>query len=126
MAKSIFLGILGVIGGYLLFASSTFILFSIPGIDPYHLPNPMLLVISAIYGMVFAAVAGYVTVLIAKKVLPAYALAAVMFIVAFLSLVSIWDQGTIWSEITVIIFMVPSSILGGTIKSKNINTHNKE
>jgi hypothetical protein len=125
MVKSILLSILGVIAGYALFAASTFILFSIPGIDPYQMPNPFLLIVSAVYGMVFAAVAGYVAVLIAKNILSAYVLAAVMFIMAFLSLVSVWNQGTIWSEITVIIFMVPASVMGGIIKSKN-NNINKE
>lgn len=117
--KNVLLGMLGVITGYALFAASTFILFSLPGIDPYKMPNPILLIISAVYGMVFAAVAGYVAVLIAKQVLSAYILAAIMFIIAFLSLVSMWGHGTIWSEIAVIIFMVPSSVLGGIIKSKN-------
>lgn len=125
MFKSILLGLLGVITGYALFAVSTFILFSIPGINPNQTPNPILLLVSAVYGMVFAALAGYVAVLIAKKVLYAYILAALMFAVAALSLISMWDGGTIWSEITVIVFMVPSSVMGGIIKYKNNNT-NKE
>jgi hypothetical protein len=119
MIKNILMGILGILVGYALFAASTFILFSIPGVDPNKMPNPMLLIVSAVYGMVFAAVAGYVAVIIAKKVLYVYILAAIMLIVASLSLASMWDKGTIWSEITVIIFMVPSCILGVIIKSKN-------
>jgi hypothetical protein len=125
MIKNILFGILGILVGYTLFAASTFILFSIPGVDPNKMPNPMLLIVCAVYGMVFAAVAGYVAVLIAKKVLYVYILAAIMFMVTFLSLVGMWSKGTIWSEITVILFMVPSCILGGIIKSKN-NNQNKE
>lgn len=114
---------LAILVGYCVFAVSAVVLFQLAHVDPHEQPGIGFMIWSTVYGIVFAAAAGYTAARIARsKELINGAFVAV--IVAFLAFVSILAQPGIpshWSQIAAIVFMAPAAVLGGWLRA-----HQKE
>ena len=110
--------IASVIAGYFIFAVSAGLLFQLSGVDPHTKPGTPFMVISIIYGCVFAASGGYVTSLIARQyeIKHSIALAILMAAIATIGLFSV--QGAHWTEIATIFVMAPCAIIGGFLRKK--------
>ena len=74
--------------GYLIFGLSAGLLFGLSGRDPHAVPSLLFAIGSIVYGVVFAALAGFAAASLARKkqVLHAGILASIIAAIALLSL----------------------------------------
>jgi len=110
----------GVIVGYAFFAISAFLLFRLTGRDP-HAPQDTLFVTEAVlFGMVMAALGGWIAGWIAgrRPVLHAGFVAFLVALGAVGSLISSPGEHANWSQVAALVLMAPSALVGGLIKAK--------
>lgn len=112
---SILRSIAAVVGGYLIFAIPAFALFQLTGREPHAAQPLWFMVVSTLYGMLFAALGGFVAARIApmRPSLHATIVAGVLALGAIVSLVT--STGASWSQWTALIFMAPSTFLGSRV-----------
>jgi len=106
-----------VLAGYLVFGVAAAALFAVTGRDP-HVAAPMgFMIARTLYGMVFAALGGYVAARRAARRPGAHAVAvaAVMAFGAFVSLFTRPGGEALWSELAALVLMVPSAAAGGLL-----------
>ena len=112
--------VIAIIAGYLVFAVSAVLLFSISGRDPHDAVPAWFLVTTILYGCAFAALGGYLAALIARR--KAFRHAAILTIVigalALVSLLSRPGKGAIWSQLSAILLMAPSAMAGGYVRNQ--------
>jgi RsiW-degrading membrane proteinase PrsW (M82 family) len=109
-----------VIVGYLVFAVAAVALFAITGRDAHAEAPVWFMVGSTLYGMLFAAVGGYIAALLAGRSPVAHAF-AITVIIALGTLASIFTRpagGTIWSQLAALFLMAPSATVGGWVASR--------
>jgi ABC-type Fe3+-siderophore transport system permease subunit len=113
--------ILSVFVGYLIFAVSSVLLFTLTGQKPHAEASIIFKIITIAYGAVFSIIAGFVLQLIAKqKTLTLnYILGAVIFLVATISLGT--AHGTHWTQLFAMFIFAPVSVLGGYFKFRVSN-----
>jgi hypothetical protein len=102
-----------VIAGYLVFAVSAVLLYSLSGMNP-HAPQSMpFMIVAVLYGMVFAAIGGMVTVSVARlrPLFHAALLSALIALGAALSLITSPAIDARWSQWTAIVLMAPCAFL---------------
>lgn len=111
--------VVAVIAGYLVFAVSAVLLFQVSGIDPHARPELFLGVLSVVYGMAFAALAGFAAAALAKRheILHASLVAGVMAVLAIVSLLTQIGEASAWSELATVFAMAPAAVLGGYVRS---------
>jgi drug/metabolite transporter (DMT)-like permease len=109
--------LLAVITGYLAFAISAALFFQFTGHDPYATPSLLFGIASVIYGMVCAAMAGFMAVRLAQRAnLVAAVLVGVMIAaVAVVSIILERRHGQIWSQLSALLLMAPSAYAGGLL-----------
>lgn len=110
-----------VVGGYLIFALSAVALFQVSGRDP-HAPQPLWFVVASVtYGMVFAALGGFVAARAAptRSLLHAGSVAVVLALGASASLVASPGAGATWSQWAALTLMAPSAYLGGYLATRS-------
>jgi hypothetical protein len=112
--------ILGIIVGYFIFVVSAVLLFAGSGINPHAEAPLWFMVLASLYGTLFSALGGYAAALIAgrKALLHSGILTLVIISGAVVSLASSYGKEAVWSQLTAIVLMAPSALLGGYIRSK--------
>jgi hypothetical protein len=115
-------GILAIIVGYLIFAGSAVALFALSRHDPHTSAPPKFLVLSILYGMFFALLAGYLTALIGNVNDLRYVLllAAIIAVGALVSLLARPGAGAIWSQVSALLFMAPAALVGGHLRLQQL------
>ena len=110
--------ILSVIAGYLVFAVSSALLFILSGKPPHEAAPLRFKLITLIYGLFFAVLAGLVVQLIARQqnLFLNYILALVIFLLAMISLLT--SGGNHWTQLMAMFIFAPVSIAGGYFKIK--------
>ncbi len=112
--------ILAVIIGYLVFAVSAVLLFSLSGRDSHDVVPMWFLLISIVYGAFFAALGGYLAATIARR--NKFRYAAILSIVigtgALISLLSRPGKGAIWSQLSALLVMAPAAMIGGYLRDR--------
>lgn len=109
-----------VIAGYAVFAVSAVAFFAGTGRDP-HAAAPMTVVIgSTVYGMLFAALGGWLAARFAGSRPMAHAIAVAMVIAlgACVSIVASGATDTVWSQLSALLLMSPSAAIGGWLHSR--------
>jgi len=110
-----------VVVGYLVFAVSAALLFLVSGRDPHQQQDISFVVLSVVYGMVFAGAGGYVAGTIAgrKPRLHGAAVGLVVALGATASLLAQPGAGSRWSQTTALVLMAPAALVGGIVRSKH-------
>lgn len=110
---------LAVLIGYLVFGVSSVLLFWLSGVDPRQQPEIGFRIGSTIYGVFFAFLAGYVAARMAgkKEIKHATAVACILAVIATASLIAQPGHRSLWSQIAVLGFMVPATVLGGVVRA---------
>ena len=102
----------GIILGYLVFGGSAFALFRITGHDPHAPASISFEIVSIVYGILFALLAGYVASFIGgRRDMLAAQIVAVL--VALGAIVSMTLTGIAWSQVAALLFMTPAVLAGG-------------
>ena len=112
--------ILAVVIGYLIFAVSAVLLFSLSGQDSHDVVPMWFLLISIAYGASFAALGGYLAATIARhnKFRHAAILSIVIGTGALISLLSRPGKGAIWSQLSALLVMAPAAMIGGYLRNR--------
>ncbi len=98
--------------GYMIFAVSAGLLFKLSGHNPHATASLMFMIISTVYGMVFAALGGFVATKLSGS---AQAVGALIALGAAASLVMSPSTDAKWSQLSAILFMAPSAVFGGAL-----------
>lgn len=108
-----------VIAGYVFFAVSVVALFVVAGRDAHAAAPATFMIFSTAYGIVAAAVAGYLAGLIAgrREVLHATIVTVTIAVGAVSSMFTRPEGGTLWAQIAAL-FMAPAAILGGRMRGR--------
>jgi hypothetical protein len=110
-----------VAAGYLVFAGSAALLFQLSGQEPHAPASAAFKIASAVWGSVFALVAGFVTGHIAGR-RPATHAAIVALLIAVGALVSLVlspGEGARWSQLSALLLMAPCAWLGGALARRD-------
>lgn len=113
--------ILSVFAGYLIFAVSSVMLFTLTGQKPHAEASIAFKIVTIVYGAVFSIIAGFILQLIARQqtLTLNYILAAVIFGFATISLAT--ATGTHWTQLFAMFIFAPVSVLGGYLKVRVSN-----
>jgi len=109
-----------VLAGYLIFAVPAALLFVLSGRDPHAVPTLSFAVGSVVYGMAFAFSGGWSAGTIAHRNELGHAIgvASVILSLAVLSTLLQRGHGSVWTQLSTVIFMVPSAVLGGFVRKR--------
>jgi predicted membrane-bound spermidine synthase len=109
--------VLGVIIGYVIFAVSAVALFQLSHRAPHASATLGFVALGTIYGIVFAAIGGWVAHGLARRTDLAAPIwvAALIALNAAVSLVATWHQAAHWSQWSALILMAPAAIVGGIV-----------
>jgi hypothetical protein len=112
--------IIAVIVGYAIFVVSAVLLFQLSGIDPHADPSIGFIILTIIYGMLFAFVGGLLAQLISRsgKLTINYILATIIAGFATFSLFKTTENH--YSQLAAIFLFAPASILAGLTYLKKI------
>ena len=115
-------GILAIIVGYVVFAGSAVALFAFSRQDPHSRAPLKFLLLSILYGVLFALLSGYVTALLAKVHDLRYVLllSAIIAAGALFSLLARPGAGAIWSEVSALLLMAPAALVGGHLRLQQL------
>ena len=110
--------LLSVFVGYAIFVVSAVLLFRIIRTDPHTQATTAFMIGSTVYGMFFAAVAGYVATVLARGTSPVPALGvfAVIAVLGVIALVAKPEGTTLWSQLATVFFMSPMALVGGLLR----------
>jgi len=110
--------ILAVITGYTIFLATSLALFKLSGQAPHEKATTGFQILTAMYGVFFSLLSGFVLQLIAKsKALTLnYILAVIIACFAIFSLME--SNGSNWTQLLAIFIFAPVSVLGGLFYTK--------
>lgn len=112
--NSVLRPILGMIVGWLIFAVAAVALVRITDQDPHTWPGWSFVVGSTLYGMFFAALAGWILALISreKATVAATILAVLIALSALAAMSTVRPGGSHWSQLATAIFIAPMIYVG--------------
>jgi hypothetical protein len=111
--------VIGVVVGYVIFAVSAAMLFQMSGVNPHGVVSSRFMLLSIVYGMLFAATGGWVAAKIATDPWKAVtALTIVIAIGAIVSLLTSSGTDARWSQWSAVLLMAPSALVGGRLASR--------
>jgi hypothetical protein len=116
--------VLSVIVGYLTFALSAFAFFQISGQSPHEAAPMSVMLGSTLFGMSFALLGGYLAARLAGRQPLAHgiAVAALVALVAAISLLSTIGKGAVWSQLAALALMAPCALVGGWLRSQQVRS----
>lgn len=116
--------VIAVIAGYVVFAVSAILLFRLSGHDPHAPAEIGFVLITVIYGMLFATLAGFLAALLGRRFEMEHALAVASLIAALgaASLLASVKSGAIWTQLAAILIIAPCAMLGGYLRQRQLRT----
>ena len=107
-----------VVGGYVLLGTASELLFYLSGRNPHAPASAAFITLTSVYGFFFAALAGYLTALIAGRLelFHAAVLACLLALIALLSLLADLRTGSMWSQLVALLLMAPAVLIGAMIR----------
>ena len=105
--------ILGVIVGYAIFVVSSLALFQLTGQKPHAETTVTFQLITAVYGICFSLLSGFVLALIARPTNLAVNLVLALIMASFAVFSFVKAEGTHWTQLMAIFVFAPTSMLGG-------------
>ncbi len=119
---SILRSVVAVLVGYAVFAASAFAVFRLSGHAPHATASVPFMLLTSASGVVFAALGGYVAGWLAGRRPLAHAVAMALLLAAgaIASLVSTLGHGAVWTQVTALVLMAPSAVLGGWLRARAV------
>jgi len=112
--------LLAVLVGYLVFGISAVALFQLAHVDPHQVPGVGFMIGSTLYGVFFAIAAGYTAARMGrhKEMLHSGAVAGIIALLALVSILAQPGLPSYWSQITAIVFIAPTALVGGWLRAR--------
>ncbi|HKS76933.1 MAG TPA: hypothetical protein VJQ82_27240 [Terriglobales bacterium] len=116
--------VLAVVIGYLLFGLSAFAFFRLSGHDPHAPASAAFMILSVVYGVVFAIGGGYLAAWIAGKfeIEHAFAVATLVAAIGAASYIAEAPGESKWTQLSGILIIAPAAILGGYLRRRQLRT----
>lgn len=113
-------GIVGIVVGYVIFAASAVLLFRLGGRDPHMQQELGFIIGGTVYGMVFAAIGGYVSAVLGggNSRVQSGVVGIVIALGAGASLAAGPQAGPMWSRVAALTLMAPSALVGGVLRGR--------
>jgi ABC-type Mn2+/Zn2+ transport system permease subunit len=113
--------IVAVVVGYLVFAGSAVALFQVSGQAPHAPASLPFMLGSTLYGILFAALGGYLAARLVPRrpELHGAAVAALIALGAAASLVARHGTGSVWSQVSAVLLMAPAAWGGGYLRARH-------
>lgn len=113
--------VLAVLAGYVIFALLSVALFALSHRDPHAAQDSVFVAFSLVYGILAAALAGYVAASIGRvnPLSHARTLALAIAAVAIVSLLSRPGAGSIWTQLASLVLFAPSTLVGGWLRARS-------
>jgi hypothetical protein len=123
-AMDILRSVVAVVIGYLVFAASAVVLFRLTGQDPHAPAQVGFMLLSILYGVLFAALSGYVAARVAGRYEFEHSLgvASVIAAVGATSLLTRPGGSVIWTELAALLCMAPSAMAGGWFRARQVGS----
>ena len=105
----------GVVLGYFLFAGAVTALFAGFGRDAYQ-PAPFwFMAVATVYGVLFAVLAGWLSQAVAGRhdMIPSALVSVIVLAGAIASMFGVPEDGSVWAQVSAIVFMGPAVAVGG-------------
>jgi hypothetical protein len=114
--------VIAVVAGYLIFAVSAIALFKLSGQAPHAPASIGFMIISILYGIVFAALSGFVAAWMAKRYEFEHGLAVASVIAAIGAASWLTSAGSDakWTQLAALLVMAPSAIAGGWYRARQV------
>ena len=108
----------GIIVGDVIFTGSAVLLFRFAGVDPHSMASPTFIGFSILYGIIFAALGGFVAGIIGRRpdVICGIILAAIIALGAITALITRPEPGAIWTHSAALVLMAPAALVGDWIR----------
>ncbi|HEV3036665.1 MAG TPA: hypothetical protein VHA33_02660 [Candidatus Angelobacter sp.] len=108
---------LGIIIDDLIFVGSAVLLSYLSRVDPHARASPGFVAFSIAYGIGFALLSGFVAGLISRRrdLITGMMLALIIAVPALISMLNP-GGGTVWSQISALVLMAPSGLVGDWIR----------
>ncbi|MBK0378416.1 hypothetical protein [Mucilaginibacter segetis] len=104
-----------VVVGYLIFVLSAVALFRFTGQKPHAPASVGFQVVTAVYGIFFSVLSGFVLQLIARSGTIGLNVVLAMVIAVFAAFSMFKSDGSTWTQWQAIVLFAPSSVLGGYV-----------
>jgi len=114
----VFRTILAVIIGYLIFALSAVLLFTLANIEPHDETGYTTIVGVIAYGIVFSLIGGTITKLIASGTSLTANIILALLIAAIAAVSAYMSDGSNYTQFAAIAIFAPASLIGGIITSR--------
>src|SRR5690242_11818415 len=116
--------VVAVVIGYLVFFASTVLLFQLTGRDPHAPASTGFMLLSILYGVVFAGFSGYAAARVAGRYEfeHSLAVASVIAAVGAASLLTRPGGSVIWTELAALLCMAPSAMAGGWFRARQVGS----
>jgi hypothetical protein len=117
--------IAAVVAGYLVFALSAAALFQLTGVNPHASASPTFMILTTLFGIVFAALGGMLAVRLSasRSSIQGWAVGALIALGAAASLIFSPATDARWSQVTAILLMAPAASLGGSLLARAPRAH---
>jgi hypothetical protein len=112
--------IVGVIAGYGIFVVSSLLLFNLSGQKPHAQASTGFQIITALYGIVFSFLSGFVVQIIAKHKTLAVNYVLGLIIAGFATFSLFKAEGSHWTQLLAIFMFAPVSVSGGLFWLKRL------
>ena len=111
--------IAGILLGYLLFAFTAVLIFTVLGRDPHAAAEPALMVGTIGAGLIAAFVGGYIGAMVARgrERTAGLVIGGIIALAAGVSLVAQPGSGAQWSQLSAL-FMAPVAVLGSIVRAR--------
>jgi hypothetical protein len=115
--------VIAVLAGYLLYVASVFAFFAVSGRNPHAPASMVFMVIGTLYGMFFAALGGFLAVLLARRQRFEHAF-AVAFLIAVGGAASILGRTgrLVWPQLAGLLIMAQMAMVGGYLRLRQIRS----
>ena len=119
--------VLGVIVGYAIFAVSAVLRFQLTRRNPHADQPTIFMAGSIVYGIVFAAIGGYVSAVLGggSARVQASAVGVIIAVGATVSLLAGPNAGSMWSRVTALLLMAPAAAIGGIIRASQASSEGR-
>jgi MFS-type transporter involved in bile tolerance (Atg22 family) len=118
---------IAVAAGFLVFAAALLSLFVTVGHDPHNPASMAFIAAATVYGMLFAALGGFVAVWLAKgsRFQHAFAVAFLIAVLGAAALLGHPEHHLLWPHIVAFLIMAPMAMVGGYIRLRQMHSVRK-
>lgn len=114
--------VVAVLLGYMVFAVSALALFRLSGRDPHAAHDVPFMLWSVLYGVLFAALGGFLAAWVAEswEIEHALGVSCLIAVSGAISLLTQSADSAMWTQLAALLIMAPAALAGGYLRSRQV------